>query len=526
MDRIRGDHMRTNVPLFLSRALALVVLTALFAIVMAIGVEGATHVVDDDSGAWQDYAWIQDAINASTTGDSIEVYEGAYTGRLVIDEEVTITGNGTGTVFTATGAPAAGVYDIEIDASNVAIEEMLLDFNGPADGRGGQGIVVSDYDDPARNDVVIRDCTIYSGDGGGVGGTCIQTGKWADVTGLVVRDNIFYLDWDGLGEGVYINPHNGSGNHTVYNNEFYGYIFSAVSCEMGSVDVVGNTIDSNTSQGYYGVRMIDLIGGETYSGVTITGNDIQNVQRGIDVGTSSDVGSSLTVTATYNTLTSNDRGVRTRYGADLTVNYNSISGNTNYGIENPGGTSVDAEYNWWGDASGPSGQGSGSGDAVDTNVDFEPWYATATVTPSTEYVNVTYNPTRAVSDTIQGAIDAASSGDTVTVAVGTYYENPLVNKTLTLIGADRDTTVVDGGGSGDVMTVTSDDVEMTALNITNSGTGTWDTGILLDTVQDCHIWNVNWSGNHYGLTIDTCTGIVAPASGPGKPITANSGTTM
>ena len=34
---------------------------------------------------------------------------------------------------------------------------------------------------------------------------------------------------------------------------------------------------------------------------------------------------------------------------------------------------VDAECNWWGDVSGPSGSGDGSGDAVSDNVDFEPW---------------------------------------------------------------------------------------------------------------------------------------------------------
>ena len=34
---------------------------------------------------------------------------------------------------------------------------------------------------------------------------------------------------------------------------------------------------------------------------------------------------------------------------------------------------VDARDNWWGDASGPSGAGPGSGDAVTTNVDFNPW---------------------------------------------------------------------------------------------------------------------------------------------------------
>ena len=35
--------------------------------------------------------------------------------------------------------------------------------------------------------------------------------------------------------------------------------------------------------------------------------------------------------------------------------------------------SVDATHNWWGDASGPSGAGSGIGVPVSTGVNFTPW---------------------------------------------------------------------------------------------------------------------------------------------------------
>lgn len=34
---------------------------------------------------------------------------------------------------------------------------------------------------------------------------------------------------------------------------------------------------------------------------------------------------------------------------------------------------MDATYNWWGHASGPSGEGPGTGDAVSANVDYCPW---------------------------------------------------------------------------------------------------------------------------------------------------------
>jgi nitrous oxidase accessory protein len=45
--------------------------------------------------------------------------------------------------------------------------------------------------------------------------------------------------------------------------------------------------------------------------------------------------------------------------------------------------------------------------------------------------------------TIQEAIDNAVEGDTVYVKKGVYVENPVVNKSISLVGEDRDSTVID-----------------------------------------------------------------------------------
>jgi len=76
---------------------------------------------------------------------------------------------------------------------------------------------------------------------------------------------------------------------------------------------------------------------------------------------------------------------------------------------------------------------------------------------------------------IQDAVDNASNGDTVLVYNGTYQENVVVNKTINLIGENRTTAVIDGGGSGDVIRLNSDWTNISGFTIINGGS----TGIYL-----------------------------------------------
>ncbi|MCK4444898.1 MAG: right-handed parallel beta-helix repeat-containing protein, partial [Thermoplasmata archaeon] len=102
--------------------------------------------------------------------------------------------------------------------------------------------------------------------------------------------------------------------------------------------------------------------------------------------------------------------------------------------------------------------------------------------------------------TIQDAVNAAKPGDTIYVYNGTYYEHIVVNKTLSLIGEDIRTTIINGSGTGSVMYVTADWVNITGFTITDSGLSAFaDAGIKLYHTQNCYIASNNATNNGGGI---------------------------
>ncbi|MGB7532205.1 MAG: NosD domain-containing protein [Halobacteriota archaeon] len=100
-------------------------------------------------------------------------------------------------------------------------------------------------------------------------------------------------------------------------------------------------------------------------------------------------------------------------------------------------------------------------------------------------------------NTIQEGINDATDGGTVYVYSGLYVENVVVDKPITLRGEDRDNTIVDGGGNGDVVKVVADGCEISGFTVRNSGT--YDAGIFLYYSENNIVTNNNASNNDYGI---------------------------
>ena len=79
---------------------------------------------------------------------------------------------------------------------------------------------------------------------------------------------------------------------------------------------------------------------------------------------------------------------------------------------------------------------------------------------------------RAQAPSIAALIAAAAPGDTVVVPPGTYREQVVIDKPITLAGEGR--PVIDGGGTGDVVLITADGVTIRGFVIQGSGVNVSD----------------------------------------------------
>ena len=79
--------------------------------------------------------------------------------------------------------------------------------------------------------------------------------------------------------------------------------------------------------------------------------------------------------------------------------------------------------------------------------------------------------------TIQEAVNHVYNGYTIYVRNGTYDEHLIINKTINLDGENKNTTIIDGGGLDDVVTVSVPGVTISGITIQNSGTQTYNAGL-------------------------------------------------
>ena len=126
--------------------------------------------------------------------------------------------------------------------------------------------------------------------------------------------------------------------------------------------------------------------------------------------------------------------------------------------------------------------------------------------------------------TIQEAIDDPGTLDKHTILVdsGTYYEHVVVDKSISLIGENRDTTIIDGNKTRDVIEVKADSVIISGFTIQNGGRngGGHGRGIWVWNCNSVNVTDNIVSHNKYGIWLHTSNYSIII----GNVITSNNGT--
>jgi parallel beta-helix repeat protein len=122
---------------------------------------------------------------------------------------------------------------------------------------------------------------------------------------------------------------------------------------------------------------------------------------------------------------------------------------------------------------------------------------------SANAANITIAQTNANYTSIQLAIDSAHPGDIIDVNSGTYRENVIVSKNVTLRGQNTGGGLpeINAGGSGSAIIITGNGTTIEGFNLTNSGhCGCGNAGISVQSSNNTIFNNIIYK-NKYGVHI-------------------------
>ena len=511
------------------------------------------------------YMTIQAGVNAANPNDVIECAGWTYNERVTIDKSLTLQGVDSATVIlTGTGLVGNGNgITINNGITNVTIKKLTVKNFAGASGNANAGI----YAIGGNNSLLVDQVRIQDNVGAGTGGSGFYANgpvNGVTITNVTSTGHIYgargIVIWNGLKEninisnchvygnnccGIELQDGTASGvtmsNNNVHDNGDNG--LGLVGMQGPGVNVVsGNTVTNN---GRFGIEVKNPNGSGAPSGpgsIVISGNTVSrtipivdardiagiavfrrgvlpgnvDVPYGVQVNNNNISGyvqpsnsdgfgivlEGINHTASTNTINGNDVGIQRQVNPS---NYPADADQSNladqyFGRGNsPVTCGVTLTGNIYGNilANGTNtrdvGNASGTGFVVNTNT-------------GKSYCS------------IQAAIDdpLTLNGHTITASAGTYYEDVVVSKQVTITGAGYATTTVSGpiGGGGATFQVTSPGVIIDGFTITREGNNTTDWNAALNSagvaiqgltvsaeVRNCKIF-----GNRTGIDINNSNG--------------------
>lgn len=321
------------------------------ALVLGFGLAATTPVAADTVNVPGDYPTIQLAVDNADSGDIINVAAGIYDAFTVGGRSnITIVGDDGVIVDSADmfDGGAWWVMALVMNSTNINIENIVFD---------GEEI-----------DVSMLEGVTYADSTGSITGGAVR-----NIIGSTMAMGIAIAGSEEGSTAVGI-------SHLTVENCTMGVVVMNADVNLDVCSVKGRSPD-----GGYGIEAVDNAQvavtncqifdwwkddpqpGEAGIGLTIA------IPEAYEAGWGIEDERPCTLTMTGSTVSDNNGGICVYDDGDLTAHCNNIAGNDLLGVYNNAAQVVDATINWWGDASGPSGAGSGSGDAVSGNVDYSLW---------------------------------------------------------------------------------------------------------------------------------------------------------
>jgi parallel beta-helix repeat protein len=260
-------------------------------------------------------------------------------------------------------------------------------------------------------------------------------------------------------------------NNMTLNNGVGIYLSGSLS--QCSNNIVGNNNIVNNKNGIF---LWDS-SNNSIANNNITANNLLGIE----------VINSINNSIANNNIANNWRGISLGYSSNNIIYHNNFINNTNqtnvYDSPNnvwdngyPSGGNYWSDYTGVDEKSGPNQDQLGSDGIGDT-----PYVITSFVNNRDRYPLMHPWSTLPVHNIntglgyakVQEAINAPETlnGNTIFVESGTYYENVIVNKTLSLIGENTETTIIDGKRTGIVVLVTASNVTVSGFTIKNAEVG-------------------------------------------------------
>jgi hypothetical protein len=460
---------------------------------------------------------IQAAIDAASPGDTIQLSSGTYTENIVINKRIILQGNGPTNTIIASASPGVSVVTITAGGDDAVNRLIVKDLritganggdnsagsgiyyaSGPlgfttfdnisSDNNSGNGISIESQN--PLNDILIQNSNLTHNSNAGLRAAAVCP----SINALKILNS--HLDFNSAGMSVFSHiVTNWEIRNSTFNDNSgpagtaftggYGIGFDGID-NLNNINIAcsefsrnkGNSGGGDISSGIFLLSVEKPSVNVSYTNVTITNSLFDsNALNGILLQAGDNTVMDA-ISLSCNTIKSSDTGVLVSFfgtPTGISIQHSNIFNNSYAGVDNQNASPIDARFNWWGNASGPSGIGPGTGDAIYGAVTFNPFRTTASACPSSctpaPAISIIKKTNGTDNDVAPGLYIPVGSTVTWTYIVTNTGNVPLTNVTVTddKIGAITcPTTTL---GDGESMTCSASSIAV-AGQYTNIGTAT------------------------------------------------------